>query len=122
MMNINMAKEIMNNVQDIKLNKESFIEHNINSKINKYSVEHLILLKAFYDLSKETIESSKKYNYNQFTVVTYNEIKQMIQIEEPILGICWMDLENDGFIIEVKYYEYAIRPLGIILAEMLFKS
>lgn len=118
-MDVEMAKEIINNTSEFELNEKEFLEQNINFKIGKYSGEHLILLKAFYDLSKETIETSRKYKYDQFTVVTYKDIIERIQVKEPVLGICWMDLENDGFIIEVKCYGYAIRPLGIILIEML---
>lgn len=121
-MNIEKAKEIANNIQGFKTNRDDFIERNINSKISKYSEEHIILLKAFYDLSKDTIESSKNSNYNQFKIITYHDIKEIVRIEEPVLGICWMDLENDGFILEVKCYEYAIRPLGIMFIEKLLKA
>jgi hypothetical protein len=113
--NIEEAKKILfDNNQDIST-EEEFIKDNIDSKIKYYSPQHILTLKAFYDIAKPNIGK------NVFTNISFEDIKNKTKLSDVVLNVCYNDLTRDGFLImthNIYLYHYTTR-LGIILIEKL---
>lgn len=82
-------------------NSNTFYKEGILEKISNYSVEHILVLRYFYDVSFQNgnvSEESRKELKNSKININSLDING---ISKDILKICFRDLEADGFIDEI---------------------
>lgn len=89
-------------------NSNAFHKEGILEKVSNYSVEHISVLKYFYDVSFEDGEIDEESRGElKNSKININNL-DIDGIGKDILKICFRDLESDGFIDEITgaYYDY----------------
>lgn len=102
-------------------NTSNFFEENINMKLAHLQPEHLLVLKAFYDIADESSNLKENEEMKGFTDVTFSNILSRVDLSERTVEVCYNDLVRDGFILMTHsqmLYHY-ITPLGIKLIKHL---